>query len=107
MRRRELASVALITTLMAGSAPADSPVADSSVEKIIAREFATWPKEPGGAAIAVRITGRTLFFNEGIADQAMKRSDHFGFAVQSRFSWQGFRRDAVGPCRSAGRTQPR
>jgi len=73
MRRRELASVALITTLMAGSAPADSPVADSSVEKIIAREFATWPKEPGGAAIAVRITGRTLFFNEGIADQAMKR----------------------------------
>jgi len=73
MRRRELASVALITTLMAGSAPADSPVADSSVEKIIAREFATWPKEPGGAAIAVRITGRTLFFNEGIADQATKR----------------------------------
>src|SRR5215475_8068412 len=73
MTRRELASVALITTLMAGSAPADSPVADSSVEKIIAREFATWPKEPGGAAIAVRITGRTLFFNEGIADQATKR----------------------------------
>src|SRR5262245_34806456 len=68
-----LASVALITTLMAGSAPAGSPVADSSVEKIIAREFATWPKEPGGAAVAVRISGRTLFFNEGIADQAMKR----------------------------------
>src|SRR5262245_24661708 len=68
-----LASVALITALMAGSAPAGSPVADSSVEKIIAREFATWPKEPGGAAVAVRITGRTLFFNEGMADQAMKR----------------------------------
>jgi beta-lactamase class C len=68
-----LASVALITALMAGSAPAGSPVADSSVEKIIAREFATWPKEPGGAAVAVRISGRTLFFNEGMADQAMKR----------------------------------
>src|SRR5215471_19953576 len=73
MRRRELASVALITTLMAGSAPADSPVADSSVEKIIAQELARWPIEPGGAAIAVRITGRTLFVNEGMADQAMKR----------------------------------
>src|SRR5262245_15362708 len=68
------ATVALITTLMAGSAPAGSPVADSSVEKIIAREFATWPKEPGGAAVAVRINGRTLFFNEGTADQAIKRT---------------------------------
>jgi transposase len=48
-------------------------VADSSVEKIIARELATWPKAPGGAAVAVRIAGRTLFFNEGMADQAPKR----------------------------------
>jgi beta-lactamase class C len=68
-----LASVALITALMAGSAPAGPTVADSSVEQIIAREFATWPKELGGAAVAVRITGRTLFFNEGMADRAMKR----------------------------------
>jgi beta-lactamase class C len=28
---------------------------------------------PGGAAVAVRIAGRTLFFNEGMADQATKR----------------------------------
>jgi beta-lactamase class C len=69
-----LASVALITALMAGSAPAGPTVADSSVEQIIAREFATWPKELGGAAVAVRITGRTLFFNEGMADRAMKRA---------------------------------
>jgi beta-lactamase class C len=68
-----LSSVALITALMAGSAPAGPTVADSSVEQIIAREFATWPKELGGAAVAVRITGRTLFFNEGMADRAMKR----------------------------------
>src|SRR5262249_49045256 len=68
-----LASVALITALMAGSASAGSPVTDSSVERIIARELATWPKEPGGAAVAVRIAGRTLFFNEGMADQATKR----------------------------------
>src|SRR5260370_35613986 len=68
-----LASVALTPAWMGGSAPAGSPVADSSVEKIIAPEFAKWPKEPGGAAVAVRITGRTLLFNEGMADQAMKR----------------------------------
>src|SRR5215470_1384927 len=68
-----LASVALITALMAGSAPAGPPVTDSSVERIIARELATWPKAPGGAAVAVRIAGRTLFFNEGMADQAPKR----------------------------------
>jgi beta-lactamase class C len=68
-----LASVALITALMAGSAPAGSPVTDSSVERIIARELATWPKEPGGAAVTVRIAGRTLFFNKGMADQATTR----------------------------------
>jgi hypothetical protein len=94
----------LITALMAGSAPAGPTVADSSVEQIIAREFATWPKELGGAAVAVRITGRTLFFNEGMADRT---SDHFGFAVQSRFAWQGFRRNAVGTRRSTGRAQSR
>jgi beta-lactamase class C len=68
-----LATIALIIALTAGSALAGSPVADSSVEKILAREFASWPKEPGGAAAAVRIAGRTLFFNTGMADQATKR----------------------------------
>src|SRR5262245_22506832 len=68
-----LASAALITALMASSAPAGSPVADSSVETIMAREYATWPKAPGGAASAVLIAGRTLFVNEGMSDQAMKR----------------------------------
>jgi beta-lactamase class C len=68
-----LASVALITALMTGSAPAGSRVTDSSVERIIARELATWPKEPGGAAVTVRIAGRTLFFNKGMADQATTR----------------------------------
>jgi beta-lactamase class C len=68
-----IASVALITALTAGPAPAGSQVADSSVEKIIAGEFATWPNEPGGAAVAVRIIGRTLFFNKGMADRATKR----------------------------------
>ena len=67
-----LAILALITALTAGPTLAGSPVADSTVERIVAREIATWPNEPGGAAIAVRIAGRTLFFNAGLADQAAK-----------------------------------
>jgi len=73
MKTMRLACVALITALITGSAQAGSPGPDSSVEKIVARELATWPKEPGGAAVAVRISGRTLFFNRGMADQATKR----------------------------------
>jgi beta-lactamase class C len=68
-----LVSVALISALTTGLAMAGSPAPDSSVEKIIAREIAVWPKQPGGAAVAVRIAGRTLFFNSGMADQAAKR----------------------------------
>jgi beta-lactamase class C len=56
-----------------GPTLAGSSVTDSIVEKIVTREIATWPKEPGGAAVAVRIRGRTLFFNAGMADQATKR----------------------------------
>jgi beta-lactamase class C len=68
-----LASVALITALTAGSTSAGSPVTDGSVAQIIAQELARWPMEPGGAAVAVRMAGRTLFVNEGMADQATKR----------------------------------
>jgi CubicO group peptidase (beta-lactamase class C family) len=62
-----LASVALITALTAGLVSAGAPVTDGSVVEII------WPMEPGGAAVAVQIAGRTLFVNEGMADQATKR----------------------------------
>jgi beta-lactamase class C len=68
-----LASVALITALTAGSASAGAPVTDGNVVEIIAQELARWPMEPGGAAVAVQIAGRTLFVNEGMADQATKR----------------------------------
>ncbi len=48
---------------------------DGEVEKIVAHEIA--PIVPadgaGGAAVAVRIDGRTLFFNYGFADRATKR----------------------------------
>jgi beta-lactamase class C len=65
--------VALITALTAGLASAGAPETDGSVVEIIAQELARWPMEPGGAAVAVQIAGRTLFVNEGMADQATKR----------------------------------
>jgi beta-lactamase class C len=68
-----LTCVALSMALLIGSARAGLSGVDSTVETIVARELASWPKEPGGAAIAVRISGRTLFFNRGMADQATKR----------------------------------
>jgi beta-lactamase class C len=65
-----LTCVALSMALLIGSARAGSSGVDSTVETIVARELASWP---GGVAIAVRISGRTLFFNRGMADQATKR----------------------------------
>ncbi len=38
--------------LMIGSARADLPGVDSTVKTIVGRELASWPKEPGGAAVA-------------------------------------------------------
>jgi beta-lactamase class C len=73
MKTMRLACGALITALITGSAQAGSPGGDSSVEKIVTQELANWPKEPGGAAVAIWVSGRTLFFNRGMADQATKR----------------------------------
>jgi beta-lactamase class C len=73
MTTMRLTCVALSMALLIGSARAGSSGVDSTVETIVARELASWPKEPGGAAVAVRISGRTLFFNRGMADQATKR----------------------------------
>jgi beta-lactamase class C len=68
-----LASAALIAAVMVVSAFAGSRLPDASIERIVAEELATLPKDPGGAAVVVRMSGRTLFFNEGAADQATKR----------------------------------
>jgi beta-lactamase class C len=66
------ALLALIPALIAG--PAEAMI-DGEVERIVAQEIT--PMIPangiGGAAAAVRIEGRTLFFNYGFADLADKR----------------------------------
>lgn len=62
---------ATLTALMAGPALG----ADRHVERIVAREIAAIvPADgAGGVAVALRIDGRTLFFNYGRADRARKR----------------------------------
>ena len=69
------ATVALISALIAAPAAVAQAATDGEVERLVARELE--PILPadgaGGAAVAVRIDGRTLFFNYGFADLAAKR----------------------------------
>src|SRR5262245_46313650 len=64
--------IAAVTVRLAGPVGAMSAASDAEVERVVAQEihkvFA-----PGGAAVAVRIDGRTLFFNFGLADCTSKR----------------------------------
>jgi len=49
---------------------------DASIARLVARELTAIlpPDRPGGAAIAIHLDGRTLFFNQGFADAATKRA---------------------------------
>jgi beta-lactamase class C len=70
-----LATLALIAALAAASAAVAQAQTDGDVERLVTRELK--PMVPadgaGGAAVAVRIGGRTLYFNYGFADLAAKR----------------------------------
>jgi beta-lactamase class C len=48
---------------------------DAAIAQLVAHELATIlpPDRPGGAAVAIRMDGRTLFFNHGFADAANAR----------------------------------
>src|SRR5262249_6924630 len=71
VRRMRLVTMASIIALLA--APAAG--ADGQVERIVTRHVRSIvpPDCGGGVAVAVRIEGRTLFFNYGWADRANKR----------------------------------
>jgi len=70
-----LAVVALVPVLLVGSAEASRAMTDGEVERIVVQSIESMisPNEAGGAAVAVRIEGRTLFFNYGFADLAGRR----------------------------------
>jgi len=64
--------IAAVTARLAGPVGAMSAASDAEVEQVVAQEIHK-VLAPGGAAVAVRIDGRTLFFNFGLADCASKR----------------------------------
>jgi beta-lactamase class C len=69
-----LATVLLVIPLITPPLAAKSDT-DASIERLVARELAAIlpPDRPGGAAVAIRLDGRTLFFNHGLADAANTR----------------------------------
>ncbi len=64
----------LLTVLLADLASAAAPATDGEVQQIVAEGIRNALDPEGiGAAVAVRIDGRTLFYNFGFADLASKR----------------------------------
>lgn len=68
-----LAALLLVGTTIA--IPVTRAANDNAIERLIAHELVPELLEDGigGAAIAIRICGRTLFFNYGFADMASRR----------------------------------
>jgi len=76
MRLRSLAAIiVLASALVAAPVEGARAMTDGEVERLVAQDIK--PIVPadgaGGAAVAVRIDGRTLFFNYGFADLAARR----------------------------------
>ena len=65
----------LLSILIAAPGAGALPDLGVEVERIVVRDIAPMasPNGAGGVAAAVRVTGRTFFFNYGLADQAHKR----------------------------------
>src|SRR5438270_769748 len=66
-----IVTVALVAALIAAWSTPSHAVTDGEVRQVVAREIKdVLPSDRiGGAAVAVRIDGRTLFFNFGWADR--------------------------------------
>jgi beta-lactamase class C len=65
---------ASISALALSSAAVAGAVGDTDIERLVTRELAPIVAgAPGGIAVTVRISGRTLFFNYGLADIAANR----------------------------------
>ena len=67
------AAVVLLTIFTVGSARASQSASDSAVGRIVTEEIGqVLIAGEAGAAVAVRLKGRTMFFNFGLADRAVK-----------------------------------
>ena len=63
----------MAAALLAGLNGTCAAMSDADLERLITREIAPMVDEVGGAAIVVRMDGRTKFFNYGLAERANKR----------------------------------
>jgi beta-lactamase class C len=70
-----LVQVVLATMLMTSPSTSSHAESDRDIERAVARQVRGMLSagEPGGAAVALRIDGRTLFFNYGAADLGAER----------------------------------
>jgi beta-lactamase class C len=85
-----LGAAALLVASIIDSAAASSAMTDGEIQRIVAREIEPFvpANGAGGAAVAVRIDGRTLFFNYGLAD----RDDHRPVTSDSLFNLGSIRK---------------
>lgn len=64
---------AMVATLLAGMSGTCAAMSDVALERLVGREIAPMVDDVGGAAVAVRMDGRTILLNYGWADRANKR----------------------------------
>jgi beta-lactamase class C len=74
-------SIAALATVLLAIPLMFPPIAtksdeEASIAQLVARELTAIlpPDRPGGAAVAIQLDGRTLFFNQGFADAANQRA---------------------------------
>ena len=65
--------IALAAMFVTGLSGTYAAMSDAELERLITREIAPTVSEVSGAAIAVRMNGRTTFFNYGWAERVNKR----------------------------------
>ena len=65
-------TVLLLCIMVGSAAHASNRLTDDEVKQVVAQEIQQLLRG-AGAAVAVRIDGRTLFFNFGLADRASMR----------------------------------
>ena len=75
MARRATRVIALTAMLIAGASPASRAEPGRDIEQVVARRIQTLlpAGQAGGIGVAVRIEGRSVFFNYGLADAARQR----------------------------------
>ena len=101
-RRMRFVTALLLCLFGAVPTHAANRPTDDDVQQTVTQEVQNLLRG-AGAAVAVRIDGRTLFFNFGFADRASGRPVTSELGVQSRLGREGIRRNLAGADGTRGR----